>query len=314
MVYVKGMNIAANLTLDAFVKESIGEDALQSLIKQCIGGNNNAKGNNHENYFAIYKLVKSFNDTPNDDIEISSQDRAFVDDLVVLNKTKNSKISYQLKDSKTVYWHKAKGISPYFKRQYKIDMLYYHLKSSETVLVLAQKNVFLLRSKDIPSNITSHTRCMYFPNQDSANKMLLENSDFKNEIRKLCVTPDQTDKLEIIVKFLMGAWFTHNKTEKKINRLLELAKEGVQPDFFKLGINSLKLDPQTSKILDKIDGMTYTIDNNFLNYQYGDFEGIVRHKLDTPEFKLLCDTLTKQQPSDAMTLFSILMGSGESHD
>jgi hypothetical protein len=311
---VKRMDTAENLMLDNFVKENIGEDALKSLIHQNRGGDSNARGNNHENYFAVFKLAKSFNDTPNDDLEITSQDKAFVDDLVVLNKTKNSKVSYQLKDSKAVYWHKTKGISPYFSRQYKTDKLYYNLDDSETVLVLAQKNVFTLRNKDIPEKISSHTRCMHFPNLDSANKMLLENPDFKNEIEKLCVTPNQTDKLEIIVKFLLGAWFTHNNTEKKISRLIELAKEGVQPDFFKSESNAMELEPQISKILDNIDGITYIIEGDYLSYRYGDFEGIVRYKLDTPEFKLICNTLIKQQPNTAMDLFSILMGSGVSND
>lgn len=308
------MNTTESSALDAFVQESIGKDALKSLNYQCTGGNNNAKGNNHESYFAVYKLVKAFNDAPDENIEISSQDKAFVDDLVVLNKSKNTKTSYQLKDSKSVYWHKKKGISPYFQRQYKVDKMFYNINESETVLVLAQDSVYQLRSNDIPSSISAHTRCMHFANYDSPNKMLIENAQFKAEIGKICVAPNQTDKLEVVVKFLIGAWSTHGGTERKVSRLMELAKKGVEPDFFKSGDSALSLDPQISKILDKISGMTYTIDNNFLIYKYGDFEGTVRNKLDTPEFKSISDRLINQQPKNAMELFSILMGSGENHD
>ena len=141
-------------SLDEFVENKLGKDALTNLTKQDIGGNNNEKGNHHEQLFAIYNLAKFYMHAQNDEeIEISSQDKAFVDDLVIFNKTQNKKRSYQLKDSKAVYWHKAKGISPYFSRQYLIDTKYYNVANAKTILVLANKDTFRLRSSDIPRSI-----------------------------------------------------------------------------------------------------------------------------------------------------------------
>lgn len=305
------MSAAEETLLDDFIKVKLGTDALTKLEHQSRGGNNNSKGNNHEQYFAVYKLAKHYSEALSDDVEISSQDRAFVDDLVVLNKSKNSKKSYQLKDSAAVYWHKKKGICPYFQRQYIVDTEHYQITDSETILVLAQSNVYELRKQDIPTSISAHTKCLHFANSNSVNEMLLENPDFKNAISKLCVLPDEIDKLEVIVQILMGAWSTHNKTERSVHKLIELATSTAKPDFFKSETSSLALDSNVIRILDSIDNLRYEVIDNCLKYNYGDFEGLVRCKLGTTQFQAICDEIVSQQPTEALKLCLILMGTGD---
>ena len=220
-------------SLEDFVRDHLGADRLVDLNNQSKGGDNNAKGNRHETFFAAYKLAESYTEFPEDDIEISSQEKAFVDDLTIVNFTKNSKQSYQLKDSKRVYWHKSKGIAPYFRDQYKIDLNHFNVDSSKTTLVLAQENVYELRNKDIPENIKHHTECVLFKNSETANKMLLNNQDFKDVVSKFCAYPTQTDKLEIVLQNLVGTWTTHNKEKKKVSEFIDLAKKAANPDFFK---------------------------------------------------------------------------------
>ena len=99
-----------NNTLNGFVANKLGKQALKDLENQSKGGQNNAKGNRYEQFFAVYKLAKFYKYTKSDELEISSQEKAFVDDLVILNRSTNTKYSYQLKDSTRVYWNKSKGI------------------------------------------------------------------------------------------------------------------------------------------------------------------------------------------------------------
>lgn len=297
-------------SLEDFVRDNLGADRLVNLNNQSKGGDNNAKGNRHETFFAAYKLAESYIESPEDDIEISSQEKAFVDDLTIMNFTKNSKQSYQLKDSKKVYWFKAKGIAPYFRDQYKVDLNHFNVDSSKTTLVLAQENVYKLRNKDIPESIKHHTECVLFKNSETANKMLLNNQNFKDVVSKFCAYPTETDKLEIVLQNLVGTWTTHNKEKKKVSEFIDLAKKAANPDFFKDSNSNYSISDKLSQILDNIDGLSYTIHNGFLNYEINDFSGIVRSKIGTPEFEKLSETIIERNPSDIMSLLGFLMGSG----
>ena len=305
------MSAAEDLQLDNFVKAEFGDGALTQLNNQSRGGDNNSKGNQHEQRFAVYKLAKAHGEKPDDEIEISSQDRAFVDDLVVMNKSDNSKKSYQLKDSKSVYWSNKKGIKPYFKRQHSIDTKHLGIKDSETVLVLAIENVYMNRKRDIPRDIKPHTRCLHFPNPDSVNELLITSNDFKTAMGYLCPWPDETDKLEVVTQQLLGTWATHNKTVRNVGELIEKAKVGADPNFFCSPHSTVQLDESVAKILDEIDNLRYEVRGDYLNYSYGGLSGFVEFKLGTQEFHGMCEKIRSQAPKNAKDLLLILIGNGE---
>jgi len=306
-----GMTGAKKLIpLDQFVFSRLGAECLSKLEYQARGGDNNSKGNNHESFFSTYQLAKNYVENPDDDIEIRSQERAFVDDVVVLNLSKNSKYSYQLKDSKRVYWNKSKGISPYFRDQYKIDKEFYKIDCSKTILVLAQERVYKLRKKDIPKKIESHTKCVLFKNSDSANRILMENSDFMNVVSQFCVYPEEPDKVEVVLQCLLGAWVTHNKTESKMSELIGLARKSANPDFFINSQINNSLSLEFTEVLDNIDGLSYKIVNGYLNYNVKSFSGSVRVRVESHEFNVLCETIVEENPKDALTLFRFLMKVG----
>jgi hypothetical protein len=296
--------------IDQFVKDNLGEEALKNLNYQTTGGNNNTKGNRHEQFFAVYKLVEFFTSFPDDDIDISSQDKAFVDDLTILNKTSNTKVSYQLKDSKTVYWHKSRGISPYFIKQYKLDKNFHKIFFAKTILVLSQEKVYKLRNADIPKSIEQHTECLLFKNPDTVNRMLIENTDFREAIAAICAYPHEIDKIEVVTQLLIGSWVTHKENEKSVSQFINLAKKGANPDFFKDDSNHYSLDARIVRILDNIDGITYTIDNGYFNYNVGSFSGRVRAKLGTSFFNQICLEIMNKNPTDPMELCNVLMQTG----
>jgi len=297
---------------ETFVSKKLGADVLKTLNNQNRGGKNNAKGNRFEQFFAVYKMAKLYYEAKNDDIEISSQsDCTFVDDLIVYNKTVGKKTSYQLKDSKKVYWHNNKGISPYFSRQYQLDMEFHELNASETVLVLADDSVYKLRSTDIPANIRSHTRCIHFSNLDTVNQMLMDNLNFKKAISHVCAYPDELDKLEVVTRQLIGVWAADSQAEKSLRKLMALARSS-KPDFFKLEHDDiLPLDSDIKALLDGIDGLYYEIREGYLHYSYRNFKGQVKPRNGTPEFLSICEVIRTTRPTTAMDFMIILMGTGE---
>jgi hypothetical protein len=306
--------MADNSDLDLFVSTTLGADVLVKLNHQSIGGDNNQKGNNHENFFAVYKLAKFYFSAKNELIEISSQDKAFVDDLVVLWKDRAEKRSYQLKDSKKVYWHKAKGITPYFTSQSLVDKDFYGMNSSKTVLVLANKSTFDLRAADIPASISSHTECMHFPNT-SLNQMLMGSDVFRTAIGKLCCFPDEIDKLTTVASILAGVWVSRDleaANDRDVYKLVERAKTQAAPDYFIDEESAgLTLEDEITTILDKVVGFSYQLSAGFLVYDFGAFHGSVKFKIGTEDFVKLCDVLKDQRPTTARDLVMLLMGSGD---
>lgn len=306
------MSAAEKIQLDEFVEAKLGADALKALCNQSRGGDNNQKGNRHEQFFAVYKLAKYFGESPTDCIEISSQDRAFVDDLVVLNKSKDIKRSYQLKDSKSVYWHNKKGIKPYFKRQHIIDKEFHKNSESETVLVLANENTFKLRSSDIPRDIKKHTRCLHFPNFDTINELIVSNKEFRDAIGQLCAWPDDTSKIEVVAQLLLGAWASKNYTVRSAKDLVDSAKMGADPNFFCVRGSELKIDEDLKNILDNLRKLNYDVRSGLLTYSVaGGLSGYIEHKVGTPEFKALSEKIVDEHPTEELSLLRILFEHGD---
>ena len=298
--------------IDNFVKETFGEDAHVRLNRQRVGGNNNEKGNAHELLFAVYKMAKYYSEAQNDEILIEGQAAGFVDDLTITKPSNNTKVSYQLKDSKRVYWNGNKGIEPYFKFQRSIDLNHSNFsEESETVLVLANHDVYTRRNADIPASISSHTRCIHFANPSSPNQLLLDDEAFRAAIAQLCVSND-IDKLGTVIQHLMGAWLAHHNNITNVVELVDLAKQHAAPDFFNDGQNvDQELERDVCLVLDSVNGLKYEVKGSILYYSCNGFEGQVKPQIGTNEFLTICDAIKNETPTDVFALLSILMRTGE---
>jgi hypothetical protein len=308
------MPTAQDSELDNFIVRRFGRNALQRLNNQVRGGSNNEKGTTHEQSFAIYKLAKFYDESANDDIEITSQIRGFVDDLVVLNRTSNEKRSYQLKDCLSVSWNSEKGIAPYFHKQYIIDTEVSGLSLSQTTLVNANERVHNLRKDDIPSHIESHTNCMYFPNK-TLSWLLANDTSFRQEMNKLCSFPDDDDKLLSVSHTLMGVWCSRDRnteSDTKITNLITQARKNANPDFFlPLAGEQFVLDENIIKILDSFEEISYEVSGGFLVYSYRLFSGQSKSKIGTESFQNICNVIINESPKTVRELFLLLMGTGD---
>jgi hypothetical protein len=306
------MVTAQDIELDDFIVSRFGTNALQKLNNQVRGGNNNEKGTIHEQQFAIYKLAKFYNESANDDIEISSQVRAFVDDLVILNKTSNEKRSYQLKDCLSISWNsESSGIAPYFYRQHAIDTQVLDIGLSETFLVNANENVHDRRKDDIPEHIENHTYCMHFPNE-TLSWLLANNTYFRQEMNKLCSFPDNDDKLLSVSETLMGVWCRNRNTDTKINDLIARARTNANPDFFRpLADEELDLDENLTIILDSFEEFSYRITGGFFVYSYRAFSGQFKFKIGTDSFQRIRDAIINERPNTAKELLMLLLSTGD---
>jgi hypothetical protein len=308
------MATAQDTELDAFITARFGLSALTKLNNQVRGGDSNEKGTTLEEHFAIYKLAKFYNESANDDVEISSQVRAYVDDLVIENKTSNTKRSYQLKDSLKVSWNSKVGIAPYFHQQYEIDTNLLGLVQSKTLLVNAIEDVHKKRLNDIPENIQGHTICMYFPNE-TLSWLLSNNPSFRQEMGRLCSFPDDDDKLLSVSEILIGVWCGRNRRsedDKKVNNLINRARNNADPDFFlPTADEQVELDTGIKEILDSFEEISYRITGGFLVYGYRGLSGQVKSKIGTAPFNNIFDVIINESPNTVAKLLTLLMGTGD---
>lgn len=303
--------------LEQFVEETFGEGTLRKLENRHAGGKNNSKGNRHEAHFAVYKIASLYSKTKNDagDIKVQTQAKAFVDDLVVSNRQVKSKSSYQLKDSASVSWTGPKGIQPDFELQYIVDRDLYGVVDPETVLVLADKRVFDKLSSAVPESIWSHTRCIHFENPASPNVLILENQEFRSAITDLSTSPEP-DILFAVAQNLLGAWDLLSDTEVSVKEIVDRARKGANPNFFKSDDDAgLDLDDELKSALDNIDGLSYYVREGYLIYFYAhngnEFSGTVKPRVGTKQFRAISDEIITNKPSTITDLAQIAMGSGE---
>lgn len=302
--------MALGKKLEHFVKShhKLGWNKLKKLKNQTRGGESNEKGGRHERYFAVFQLAKHFPVALRADVTINHQAEAYVDDLVVINKSEGTKFSYQLKDSATVSWRGKRGIVGYFTQQHILDAEYHGIPAAITVLVLGNKKAFDKLSSNIPKEIDAHTEVLYFENCESPNKLLLCHSEFRSSIEQLCVSSD-LNQLEMIVQGLLGAWEAHKSTVQDLELIVQKAIAQMKPNVFKnFDGHEVELNPDFKAIVDSIDGLSYEVTNGGFKYTFHSRNGVLEGLVNPEEFEGLCEKVILCKPNTAMELMEVLMG------
>ncbi len=304
-------------TLEQFVEDNFGEEILKKLESRHRGGINNAKGNSHETHFAVYKIAKFYAESQNDagHINIQAQAQAFVDDLVISNRQAETKYSYQLKDSVSVSWTGQKGIQADFELQYRVDNDHYGIANPETVLVLANRDVYEKLVSTVPKCIQSHTRCIYFENPASPNVLIFENQEFRTAITQLS-TSSEPDILFAVAQNLIGAWGLLSESEVTVKEIVDKARKGANPNFFKSDDDvDLDIDNELKMALDNIKGLSFDVKNGYLSYSFSrngnEFSGTVKPRVGTEQFRAISNEIITNKPSTIFALAQIAMSTGE---
>ena len=106
-----------------FVKKTFGDSEAKKLKNIHTGGLSNRKGGRYESFYHLYKIfeIAGQNDCQFDKHIIEAQSLGFIDDLVHIDFTNNSRTNYQAKnsDNSTADW--TEEISSRVNYQIKID-------------------------------------------------------------------------------------------------------------------------------------------------------------------------------------------------
>lgn len=270
------------------------------------GGEVNERGNRYENYFATFRILELINNSPTltKSIYISSQEKAFVDDLLI--KVDQERELYQLKSSKKLKWgfgKKIKTLNFDFSIQRGIEN--FHKRNFKLFLTVSNESLRNDLNVSLPKHLKKCTRIILFPYYDSIQKQIENDSKFKDELIKLsALNSPTTDKLESLAATILGAW---NSSNKKMIQLEDLYTkiENIGYSFIKARvINNIAAD--TKSVLDSIPDFKYIISNNYLTWEYKKDSGFIPYQIGSNEFNIIEEKIKIENPKNFITLEKIL--------
>jgi hypothetical protein len=270
------------------------------------GGDVNQRGNNYELFFAVHKVSGIIGDFANtlQDIFISSQVNAYVDDFHIYYRNKNNHEYYQLKTSRLLTWGTGmKSIQFDFNEQKKIEIG--NKTRYKLFLVVCQPTLRRKLAATIPRKLKNCTGIQYFPYYNSIQKQIANDPNFKARLSALCAFPG-TDKLEALAIVLLGAWAGSDKKDIPASSLVNQVRT-VGYAFLKSGL-PLFLRPDTHRILTAIPGFSYQIVNGYFEYNYPPCDhGQVPYPLDSVKFRNIEDEINARHPTTFGDLEQIII-------
>ena len=292
------------------IEQLFDKDVIKYLKKKNEGGFNNQKGNTYENLFAVYQiaLLSRQSIDNNCHIKLYSQILSFVDDLIIDFQKENSLKHYQLKNSPNITWGTGKkSICDDFQSQYILNQSI--SRNSELHLVVSDRESKNKLAKNIPEEIKVYSQVLYFPYEASLIKFITRESNFREAIVYLSAFENpEPDKIECVVKVLLGAWVSSDLSGVFLIDILKNA-QACNPSYIRSFCIDCQLDPEVENILNQIDNFSYNLTKGFLHWSYADGleEGTLPYSIDTDRFRQFQDLIKRDHPTsfDQLEVFLI---------
>lgn len=287
------------------------QDTLTYLIRKNMGGSNSEKGQTYENCFAVYQIAQraiAFIEQGKD-IQLASQIRAFVDDLILLDTQAPQAIHFQLKNSQTVFWGKGLGtIADDFEKQHQLNQAC--SQPCELMLVVSNPTLGDRLLRSIPSQIQPFSRVIHFPYAPTLLRIIQQEPQFRNALAYLSVYEEPTlDAIDAIATVLLGAWVSSDRTNITLSEVLTKAQQ-CQPSFIRsFSKEEPTLDVEVITILNRIENFTYTLEKGFFSWKYqgGLEQGTLLYSCETESFRRFQDYIKRNVPTSFEELEGLLL-------
>ena len=252
-------------SLKALFGDERGEELFEYLTNKNKGGQNNAKGNVFENFFAIYQIAKAHNEgCDKNNTLFSAQNFAFVDDLVVESLAENINRYFQIKDTAALSW--TTGTHP-IKDDFKVQkqLMTGTGINTEYTMVVAKSEVYQTLVDSIPGDV-NFVNVLQYDTETSINSLVRKNAMLKQELVKMCaLTNPDLDKLEALGTILLGVWDGAEKKQISLNELMDRSHR-LNPNYIK-GLNN-KISSRLEGIFKNIGGFSYEVQNGYIVWRF----------------------------------------------
>ncbi|WP_315815132.1 hypothetical protein [Paraflavitalea speifideaquila] len=230
-----------------------GEYLWKYVQNKHAGGRNNGKGSIFENFVAIYKLAYLMQVKADPELTfISSQVKAFIDDLVIEKMAEKLTEYYQIKDVANLRWNNGDHhLSDDVDVQYALCAQLGHKAHLEIVVSLADVQQQL--KNNLPVNIQRKVTVTHFEGANSINNLIRTNSEFRKALEGICALKNPSiDKLDLIGSLLLGAWAGVVPDRVPLKQYIDRCVS-INPNFFKGG--NAQLSDKLSGILNGDPGL-----------------------------------------------------------
>lgn len=234
------------------------------------GGKSNTKGNQYEEYYAIYQLallIGKYRSTPSN-VYLSTQlPETFVDDLLIVQEGSH-KTYHQLKDVMNITWHSNK-LKYDFERQRDISM-----ENEERFALKLVYSDSTSSVDTVPESISDCTIAEHFPSHSSIQSLYFDFQPFREAIKSIAVAQHSTDNdLTGIYGALIGAWHTVNtqsyvSLEEILEKVNNIGKGLIMLDVYPM----IAISEDCSALLHQI-GIQYQVSGSSLYWSYRSFSG-----------------------------------------
>lgn len=150
--------------IESFVEKELGKDVLLSLKRIRVGGTNNQKGRDYENYFQLFKAFElASQDIDHEKHLLSCQELAFIDDICHWDLEKSIKHNFQAKNSSGSAADWTSEITIRCERQTILDTKFHKITESKNYLLVSCENKRTSNLEKVPEKLRKLNTCIFFP-------------------------------------------------------------------------------------------------------------------------------------------------------
>lgn len=251
-------------SLELFVEKELGKSVLSNLKKIHIGGTNNKKGRDYENFFQLYRAFElASQDIDHQKHILSCQELAFIDDVCHWDLENSIKHNFQAKNSSGSAANWTSDITIRCKRQTVIDKKFHKITESRNYLLVSCEKQQSKNLKKVPVRLKKLNTCIFFPYYKTLVE-LVNKTVLKSYISTLIQT-DETSQVDYAAKLILGV--LQGSEIQDIKNIFEQACSNASPNPF---VKFRKTDTIHQEIPDWVkqivttssNKMTYRVQSN----------------------------------------------------
>lgn len=221
------------MALDAFVEARFGERHVTKLANIRRGGDNNSKGSSFESYYAAAKVCEiAAKHADLDSYVISSQERAFVDDLCVRSLTENHKENFQAKNSSGAAASWDAEMEERFRMQMEIDTNFHNAQSNRQVLLVSCPGMQAANDEKIPDDMKQNCFSEFFPYKAQSTQVIYASASLRSHLKAIIKDPDDLQAVDTAFRVVVSAWVSDDKA-RSVGDVLGQAKALCKPNLFR---------------------------------------------------------------------------------
>ncbi|WAU73623.1 hypothetical protein [Acinetobacter sp. TR11] len=250
--------------IELFVEKELGKAVLLNLKRIHIGGTNNKKGRDYENFFQLFKAFElGSQDIDHRKHLLSCQELAFIDDVCHWDLEKSIKHNFQAKNSSGSAANWTSDITTRCKHQTILDKKFHNITKSKNYLLVSCEKKRIDNLKKVPIKLNKLNTCIFFPYCKNLVE-LLDQTNLKHYVTTLIET-DEPSQIDFAANLILGV--LQGRSSEDVKSIFEQACSSAYPNPFIKFRNNTSTNCEIPKWVEQI--VTTSSNNTTYRLQSG---------------------------------------------